>query len=242
MNENKKTLGILGGLGPMSSVYFYSLITEHTKASCDQEHIDIVLLSGASIPDRTEFITGKSKISPLPAMKAGIHKLCTAGADIIAIPCNTAHYFYSEINKDSPVPVLNIIEETVKQAKKAGIKKIGIMATDGTVKSCSYQTVCEEHGVDYVIPREKSQASLMDIIYGCVKCAKAPDTDKFRAVAHELCDAGCDAIVLGCTELSLLDAAKICPECRFMDSLLVLAKISIENCGALPFGFDEIYN
>lgn len=166
-------------------------------------------------------------------MKAGIHKLCTAGADIIAIPCNTAHYFYSEINKDSPVPVLNIIEETVKQAKKAGIK-IGIMATDGTVKSCSYQTVCEEHGVDYVIPSEKSQASLMDIIYGCVKCAKAPDTDKFRAVAHELCDAGCDAIVLGCTELSLLDAAKICPECRFMDSLLVLAKISIENCGALP--------
>ena len=101
------------------------------------------------------------------------------------------------------------------------------MATDGTVKSCSYQTVCEEHGVDYVIPSEKSQASLMDIIYGCVKCAKAPDTDKFRAVAHELCDAGCDAIVLGCTELSLLDAAKICPECRFMDSLLVLAKISI---------------
>lgn len=58
-----KTLGILGGLGPMSSVYFYSLITEHTKASHDQEHIDIVLLSGASIPDRTEFITGKSKIS-----------------------------------------------------------------------------------------------------------------------------------------------------------------------------------
>lgn len=242
MNEYKKTLGILGGLGPMSSVYFYRLITEHTKASCDQEHIDVVLLSGASIPDRTEFITGKSKVSPMPAMKAGIHKLCTAGAEIIAIPCNTAHYFYSEISKDSPVPVLNIIEETVKQAKKVGAKKLGIMATDGTVKSGSYQKVCEEHGMDYVIPSEKSQAALMDIIYGSVKCAKAPDTDKFRAVAHELCDAGCDMLILGCTELSLLDAPKICPECRFMDSLLVLAKVSIEKCGAIPFGFEEIYN
>ena len=64
MNEHKKTLGILGGLGPMSSVYFYRLITEHTKASCDQEHIDVVLLSGASIPDRTEFITVPSITQP----------------------------------------------------------------------------------------------------------------------------------------------------------------------------------
>lgn len=242
MNEHKNTLGILGGLGPMSSVYFYRLITEHTKASCDQEHIDVVLLSGASIPDRTEFITGKSKVSPLPTMKAGIHKLCMAGADIIAIPCNTAHYFYSEISKDSPVPVLNIIEETVMQAKKSGARKLGIMATDGTVKSGSYQKVCEEHGAGYVIPGEKSQAALMDIIYGSVKCAKAPDTEKFRTAAYELCDAGCDTLVLGCTELSLLEASKICPECRFMDSLLVLAKVSIEKCGALPFGFDKIYN
>ena len=70
MNKQKKTLGILGGLGPMSSVYFYKLITEHTKANCDQEHIDVVLISGASFPERTEFITGKSKESRLRAMMA----------------------------------------------------------------------------------------------------------------------------------------------------------------------------
>lgn len=242
MGKMKKTLGILGGLGPMSSVYFYKMITEHTKAKCDQEHIDVVLVSGASVPDRTEFITGKSCVSPLPAMKAGIHTLCAAGADLIAVPCNTAHYFYNEMAKESAVPVLNIIEETVKQAKKAGAKKLGIMATSGTVAAGSYQRSCIEHGLDFAVPSESGAARLMEIIYGCVKCAKEPDAEKLRAVAGELCDGGCDMLLLGCTELSLIRAPEIYPECRFIDSLLVLAKASIEKCGAIPCGFDDIYN
>ena len=92
-----KTLGILGGLGPAASVYFYRLITEHTKALRDQDHLDIVLMSKASIPDRTEFILGKSADSPLSSMIEGVRALTGAGADLIAIPCNTAHYFYDEI-------------------------------------------------------------------------------------------------------------------------------------------------
>ena len=242
MSNIKKTLGILGGLGPMSSVYFYKMITEHTAAKCDQDHIDVVLISGASVPDRTEFITGKSVISPLPAMKTGIHKLCATGADIIAVPCNTAHYFYNEMAKESSVPVLNIIEETVKQAKKAGAKKLGIMATKGTVSAGSYQHTCAQYGMDFAVPSESSTKLLMDIIYGCVKCAKEPDAAKLRYVAGELSDCGCDMLILGCTELSLIRAGEICPDCRFLDSLLVLAKVSIEKCGAIPCGFDEIYN
>ena len=92
-----KTLGILGGLGPAASVYFYQLITEHTKAARDQDHLDIVLVSKASIPDRTEFILGKSPDSPLPSMAEGVRSLAQAGAELIAVPCNTAHYFYDEI-------------------------------------------------------------------------------------------------------------------------------------------------
>ena len=236
-----KTLGILGGLGPAASVYFYRIITEHTKAARDQDHLDIVLVSGASIPDRTEFILGKSENSPLPSMIDGVRKLTAAGAELIAIPCNTAHYFYDQIEKASPVPVLNIVRETVALAKKAGVRKLGIMATAGTVITGAYQHACLENGISFVIPSERSQETLMDIIYGSIKTAKAPDMEAFRGVCDELYNNGADALVLGCTELSLIPTDDL-TQYRFIDSLLVLAARAIRACGKIPCNFAEIYS
>jgi aspartate racemase len=236
-----KTLGILGGLGPAASVYFYRIITEHTQAARDQDHLDIVLVSGASIPDRTEFILGKSENSPLPSMIDGVRKLTAAGAELIAIPCNTAHYFYDQIEKASPVPVLNIVRETVALAKKAGVRKLGIMATAGTVITGAYQHACLENGISFVIPSERSQETLMDIIYGSIKTAKAPDMEAFRGVCDELYNNGADALVLGCTELSLIPTDDL-TQYRFIDSLLVLAARAIRECGKIPCNFAEIYS
>ena len=236
-----KTLGILGGLGPAASAYFYETITEHTKALRDQDHLDIVLFSKASIPDRTEFILGKSPHSPLPAMIDGVHALVRAGADIIAIPCNTAHYFYDEIEKSSPVPVLNIIGETVRLARSAGARKLGIMATSGTVRAGAYQHACLAEGLEFALPSERAQAALMDIIYKNIKTAGAPDMDAFMRVAEELYQNGADAIILGCTELSLIRGLENHPRYRFIDSLLTLALRSIEACGKTPVGFAEVY-
>ena len=236
-----KTLGILGGLGPAASVYFYQIITEHTKANRDQDHLDTVIVSSASIPDRTEFILGKSDRSPLPAM-IGVEKLISAGAELIAIPCNTAHYFYDQIEKYSSVPVLNIVRETVALAKKAGVRKLGIMATTGTIITGAYQHACLEAGISFAIPSEKSQNILMDIIYGSIKTAKRPDMDAFFSVCDELYANGSDALVLGCTELSLIQGTECFPQYRFIDSLSVLAARSILACGKTPCGFAEIYS
>ena len=236
-----KTLGILGGLGPAASVYFYRIITEHTSAQRDQDHLDIVLVSGASIPDRTEFILGKSENSPLPAMIDGVRRLTAAGAELIAIPCNTAHYFYDQIERSSSVPVLNIVRETVQLAKKAGIRKLGIMATTGTVVTGAYQHACLENGMSFVVPSERSQKILMDMIYGSIKMAKEPDMSAFTDVCEELYGNGADALVLGCTELSLLSTQSL-TQYRFIDSLLVLAARSIRACGKEPRDFAEIYS
>ena len=92
-NSYYRLPGIIGGLGPMASVYFYEMITEHTLAKCDQDHIDLLLTSRATTPDRTAYILGQSDESPLPVMISEAKRLISAGADVIVIPCNTAHYF-----------------------------------------------------------------------------------------------------------------------------------------------------
>ena len=109
MEEKRKLLGIIGGLGPASSAYFYELITEHTKARRDQDHIDIILSSRATTPDRTDYILGRSQDSPLPAMISDAKSLETYGATAIVIPCNTAHYFIDEVRRSVSVPMPSII-------------------------------------------------------------------------------------------------------------------------------------
>ncbi len=238
---NQKTnpiLGILGGLGPMSSAYFYEMITEHTKASCDQDHIDIVISSGATTPDRTGYIIGAHKDNPAPRMIEDAKKLEKFGCGVIAIPCNTAHYFYDEVQANISVPIINIIEETVKLCHLKGAETIGIMATDGTVSTNTYQQMASNYGLRCIVPSEENQKRVMDIIYGQIKQGRTADMDLFNTVCDELRSLGCDRIVLGCTELSLLKKEN-CLGSYFLDALEVLAWRSIQYCGKTPIGFEE---
>lgn len=233
-----KLLGILGGLGPMSSAYFYELITAHTAAECDQDHIDIILSSRASTPDRTSYITGKSQNSPLPFMVSDARRLEAYGAQAIVIPCNTAHYFIEQVRCSVEVPVPSIIEETSIFIKKTGHRKAGIMATEGTVSSGSYQKSLSAQGLEWAVPDEKFQKYLGELIYGDVKSGRPPDKDKFFSVAHHLVSKGCDRMILGCTELSLINRDVGGNE-MFADSLEVLADKSIRICGRETVGFSH---
>lgn len=237
----KKVLGILGGLGPAASVYFYDLITRHTLASRDRDHLDVIVVSAASTPDRTAYITGKSKDSPLGPMKKAAGTLYRAGAEIIAVPCNTAQYFFDELQKSSPVPIMNIVRETAANAKRLGAKRVGVLATDGTIISGSYKSECERLGMEYAVPDEDGQRRLMDIIYKSIKTASPPDIGAFDAISDELFARGCDFVILGCTELSLLPKDKLKNADKFIDSLLVLTCRAITECGGVPTGFDEKY-
>ncbi len=228
---NKKMLGVLGGLGPTASAHFYSLLTEFTKASCDQEHIDIIMCSITSIPDRTAFINDNSHENPLGQLKRYIKLLSDIGANIISIPCNTAEYFYYELQKITQAPIIKTSFETVSFAFNNGAKKVGIMATEGTLKSNIYQNTCEKFNLKYEIPSKTSQDILNKIIYEKIKKSLSPGVSDFLYVAEELCSKGCDSIILGCTELSLVPCSDIFEKYNFIDSLTVLAIRSVELCG-----------
>ncbi len=232
----RNLLGVLGGLGPMSTFRFCELLTSHTKAEKDADHIDMLISSRATTPDRTAFILGNSKESPLPAMREEVARLSQGGATLIVIPCNTAHYFYDALAKDSPVPLLNIIEETVRHLHAMGVKKFGLLATEGTVRSHSYERYLDGTDMQCIVPSDDEQREIGSIIYDAVKCGKEPDMTEFHRVADTLLKRGCEALVLGCTELSLLPKATLNPAV-YVDSLDVLAYRTIVTCGKTPTGF-----
>lgn len=231
------TLGILGGLGPASGVYFARMLVEHTRAERDQEHIDFLLSSRATTPDRTDFILGRCEDDPVPVMAEEVARLIRAGADLIAIPCNTAHHFYDRIAERSSIPVLNIIDQTVAYCRHLGAKKIGVLATEGTISSGAYEKVCRASGIAYTTCTEEEQAFVSRLIYEQIKAGQSPDTEGLYAIVLRLLSDGCDAVILGCTELSLLKSA-LPKNPALIDSLEVLALSAIRLCGKTPKDFD----
>ena len=234
-------LGVVGGLGPMSTFYFCELLTSHTLASCDANHIDMLISSRASTPDRTAYILGKSTESPLPIMQKEARRLIDAGANLLVIPCNTAHYFYDGLTDVSSVPILNIIEETVRYLKKRGVATFGLLATEGTVKSESYHRLCKKHGIQCLVPSQKDQETISEIIYDAIKQNKPVDMTAFSQISNTLLDQGCECLVLGCTELSLIKKQGL-DEDLFVDSLDVLAYRTILACGKTPVGFPSSFD
>lgn len=232
-----KTLGILGGLGPMSSAYFYEMLTAHTRAERDSDHLNILISSRADTPDRTDYILGKSDNNPLPVMNLEVKKLIGAGADIIAIPCNTAHYFYEGISAAADVPVINIIRQTALFCYRSGLKKVGLLATEGTVRSGAYTEIFDKAQIECVVPHDDMD-TVMDIIYGKIKKGITPDKKEFLSISDKLFSQGCERVILGCTELSLLKREFALGD-EFLDSLEVLAYSAIKMCGKEPEGFSS---
>jgi aspartate racemase len=156
------------------------------------------------------------------------------------IPCNTAHYFYDGLAARVKVPMINIIEETVSLLVKNGVTRFGLLATEGTVRSRAYEKVCRRHGVECTVPTEDEQATVNSIIYDAIKQNIEPDLTDFLAIANRLCANGCQILVLGCTELSLLKP-HLPPDLPVVDSLEVLAYQTIRACGKQPVGFDAFF-
>ena len=235
--QKEKTLGVLGGLGPMASVYFYELLTAHTDASCDQEHINLVLSSHAQTPDRSDYITGKSRENPLPVMLRDAQKLEAWGVDMIAIPCNTAHFFYDALQDACRVPILNIMEENVRYLHSLGVKRAGILATDGTVQSGAYDRHMEKYGITPVVPDAAHQKMLMHIIFDQIKQGVDVDCDLFAQIASHMKAAGCEKVILGCTELSLIPRSGETDR-FFIDSMEVLVLSVLQKFGMKIRDFD----
>jgi aspartate racemase len=202
-------LGIVGGVGPAATVDFMGKVVAHTPAGRDQEHIKMVVEQNPQIPDRTANLL-YDETDPTMAMYATCKRLESAGANAIAIPCNTAHAFVERIQAHLRVPIVNMLTETVEaivQQYGAG-KTVGLLATSGTIKSQVYHEAARLAGLHIVSPGMDYQALVMEAIYGA-RGIKAGFTeglckDQLLIAAEHLCELGAEVLILGCTELPLV--------------------------------------
>ena len=226
-------VGVIGGVGPAATVCFLDLVVRYTAAERDQDHVDLVVLQHATIPDRTAYILGRSDDDPGPVMAADARRLERLGVGFVVIPCNTAHHFTDEVAAAVEVPVLSIVDETVDEvATRAGVARVGVLATSGTLSAQVYQRAIEARGLAAVVPDDADQDVVMGIIYDQVKAGRPADVAALHAVADRLQERGADVVVLGCTELSVVAAEhRLLDDARYVDSLDVLARRTVERAG-----------
>ena len=222
-------IGVIGGLGPKATTYFMDLVIDNTVSENDQDNVDMLVCQFSSIPDRTSFILGNSEDSPVPEMIKCARLLEREGCKYIVIPCNTASYFFDEVQSRVNSKIINILEETSKVVLKDNPKRIGLMATDGTIKSGAYHKFIDNNLL--FVPDSDYQNKVMNIIYNKVKKNKMVSLKEFEDILNYFRENGCEKIILGCTELSVVYSYLKIKYDDVVDSLTVLAKKTVKLSG-----------
>ena len=230
MNNPKKQLGVIGGLGPLATAWFMELVIRMTDARTDQQHLDMLIYNIPSIPDRTAYLLDPTKEDPLPAMIRVGKALAQQGAQCVAIPCVTAHCFYEELEEGIGAAIVNAVKETAGYLRERGVAAAGVMATEGTVFSGIFSRALMAEGIRPVLPGKKGQEQVSHLIYRNIKAGKPPEMDRFDTVDEELRRNGAEVVILGCTELSLIRQRENIGS-GFLDVTQVLARESILRCG-----------
>lgn len=202
-----RMIGILGGMGPAATADFYQKIIQATPAKTDQEHLKVLIFSNPQVPDRTAAIRGEGP-DPLPVLVASAEVLIQGGADFITIPCVTAHYFYDTLQRAVSVPILHLIGETVTAvlAEYSGLRRLGLLATTGTLESRLFEGYFEPRGFSILTPDPAVQASaVMEAVYA-IKHGEPLERPRhlIRDAAEHLRVRGAQAIIAGCTEVPLV--------------------------------------
>lgn len=223
----KGLIGVLGGMGPAATVDMFNKFVTFTSAGSDQEHIPLIISSIPDIPDRTTALM-HGGASPFPVMADYMKRLEAAGAECIVIPCNTAHYWFSELKDACDVELLSIVETTMDEVVASGKRRIGLLATNATLYMGLYQKGIEERGFECIRPDEESQKQVMESIYA-LKAGELPRAKQMMVEqANALFARGAEIIVLGCTEVPVIlaDAVSANPE-KYVDSTGALVRAGI---------------
>lgn len=226
------TIGVLGGMGPDATIAYLSMVVEHTDSVNDQGHVDLICNMHCSIPDRTAHILDNSQPSPLPAMQKDIENLCQQGIGAIAVPCNTAHYFFEQLQATSSVPVLNMLELAASEIHQSfpDAHTVAVLGTRGTVSSGVYNPALAAAGLESIAISEEVQQLVDVVIFDHVKAGIPVEKELYLKMLDSAISAGADVVLLACTELSVPER-EIDHSVPTVDALVSLAKATVLAAG-----------
>jgi aspartate racemase len=229
-----KTVGILGGMGPLATVDLFAKIVENTPAAVDQDHLRIIIDNNPQIPPRVEALQQGGE-SPLPAMAASARLLEAAGADFIVMPCNTAHYWIEGIREAVTVPVYSMIDNAADHVAKECRNMSGrilLLATGATVDLGLYQEAFAARDMALLLPaaaeQEMINAAIKQVKRGAV--ADNPYLDRLNGMLAKYAASGTAAFLAGCTELPLL-FPYVTGTGTKLDATLLLARMAVAKAG-----------
>ncbi len=227
----KKFFTILGGMGTLATESFVRVLDERTPTHKDQDYFDYLVVNHASVPDRTSWILDHNQPSPLPPLLEDIEQQSQLKPAFFVLACNTAHYVYQELQAATEIPIINMLQTTVDAIKtlQPNAKRVGLLATPGTIESGLYDQYVLAAGYELVKPTSELIELTEDLIYNDIKQAGHSDNDKYHTLVKRMSEElNCDIVILGCTELSY--AEEMDPETTYpvADSQSLVVNKTIE--------------
>lgn len=221
---------VIGGMGTAATNSYVTLMTKRTQAKQDQDYMDYILVNHASVPDRTSYILDHHQPSFYPALRQDILQQSKLQPDFMVMVCNTAHYFYDQLQALTDVPLLHMPHVAVTEMCRQypDVKKVGLIATAGTIADHIYEDEIKAAGREVVLGDQAVQDAVMDLIYGDIKEHGRVDAAAFRDILTRMRDEfGAEVIVLGCTELSLANELAPQPDFELIDPQSIIVDKSL---------------
>ena len=227
-------IGILGGMGTQAGLDFCNKLSKLNRGKIDQKYPLFILYNKSDVPGRPENINKYNKV--LKSLIKGCLLLQRSKCKFIVIPCNTAHYWYEDLQKKIKIPIISMPKAVYLHSKKNCKKnsKIGILATEGTLKTGVYNKFFDKE-FKLISPKKSIQINSVNKAIKYVKMGKIKEAEKsIKTAINFLIKAKCKKIILGCTELPIAIFAfksfkKIKLSKTFLDPNLILADVSMKK-------------
>lgn len=227
----KNFFTVLGGRGTLATESYVRVLDRRTPTHSDQDYYDYIVVNHATVPDRTNWILDHSQPDPRPALLEDVKQQSLLKPDFFVLICNTAHYFYDELQAATEIPILNMLDETVKEIArvKPDAKRVGILATPGTIESGLYDGYVKDAGYELIKPTPEIIAETESLIYDDIKEAGHSDGQKYHHLVQQMIDdLGADVVILGCTELSYAEEMDPETEYQVVDSQATIVDRTID--------------
>lgn len=240
-SAHRRLIGVLGGMGPEATIWLMRRILAMTPATDDSDHVPLLVSNNTQVPSRIKAIIDGHGDDPAPVLQAMARTLETGGALALAMPCNTAHFYATSIQRSVCIPLLNMLELTASHiASMVGplddrpIRRVGMLASPAVRLTGVFDVPFQSVGIETIYPDDDSR------LLTCIKAVKAGTSNSttiscLDGVIAALADNGADIVLVACSELSMLKDSFAVP-LPLVDSIDVLARavVSFSLDGRLP--------